>query len=179
MLERPCGECGYDARAVRPADVNDRINANAGAWRAVLAGPRVTVRPEQEVWSPLEYACHVRDVHRVFADRVRRMQAEDDPLFANWDQDEAAERGGYGEQDPSTVAGELVEAAAVATDLYGSVTGVQWDRPGRRSNGSAFTTLSLARYHLHDVEHHLHDVAGHDAGLDPGLDTAPEPGLGT
>ena len=35
----------------------------------------------------------------------------------------------------------------------------QWDRPGRRSNGSVFTVDTLARYHLHDVEHHLHDVS--------------------
>jgi hypothetical protein len=160
VLERPCGECGYDARGVQPAEVEDRISANAGAWRSVLAGERVGVRPEPEVWSPLEYACHVRDVHRVFADRVRLMLAEDDPLFADWDQDEAADRGRYGDQDAATVAVELVDAAAVAAGLYGSVSGARWDRPGRRSNGSVFTTLSLARYHLHDVEHHLFDVSG-------------------
>jgi hypothetical protein len=160
VLERPCGECGYDARAVRPAEVKNRIYANASAWRGILAGPGVTTRPGPEVWSPLEYACHVRDVHVVFAHRVRSMLSEDDPLFANWDQDAAAVSGRYGEQDPATVSDELVAAAAEATELYGSVQGEQWDRPGRRSNGSVFTTLSLARYHLHDVEHHLFDVSG-------------------
>ena len=58
------------------------------------------------------------------------------------------------------MADELVAAAADATELYGSVAGAQWDRPGRRGNGSVFTVLSLARYHLHDVEHHLFDVSG-------------------
>ena len=58
------------------------------------------------------------------------------------------------------MAEELVAVAADVTELYGSVTGAQWDRPGRRGNGSAFTVLSLARYHLHDVEHHLVDVSG-------------------
>jgi hypothetical protein len=43
---------------------------------------------------------------------------------------------------------------------YTGVEGAAWDRPGRRSNGSVFTIASLARYHLHDVEHHLVDVAG-------------------
>jgi DinB superfamily len=160
VLERPCGECGYDARAVRPTEVKNRVYANASAWRGVLAAPDVRVRPAPEVWSPLEYACHVRDVHVVFAQRVRSMLAEDDPLFANWDQDAAAVAGRYGDQDAATVAAELVAAAAEVTDLYGSVRGDQWDRPGRRSNGSVFTTLSLARYHLHDVEHHLFDVSG-------------------
>jgi len=40
------------------------------------------------------------------------------------------------------------------------VVGAQWDRPGRRSDGLVFTILTLARYHLHDVEHHLFDVSG-------------------
>ena len=34
----------------------------------------------------------------------------------------------------------------------------QWQRTGRRSNGSAFTVETLGRYHLHDVVHHLWDV---------------------
>jgi hypothetical protein len=88
------------------------------------------------------------------------MLAEEDPVFADWDQDEAALAGDYPQQDPATVAAGLTSAAAEAAELYGSVEGAQWDRPGRRSNGSVFTTLSLARYHLHDVEHHLVDVSG-------------------
>ena len=38
-------------------------------------------------------------------------------------------------------------------------TGDQWQRTGRRSNGSAFTVESIGRYHLHDVVHHLWDVS--------------------
>ena len=68
MLERPCPECGFDARAVRPVEVKNRVYANASAWRGVLARPGCRVRPRPGVWSPLEYACHVRDVHRVFGE---------------------------------------------------------------------------------------------------------------
>jgi hypothetical protein len=160
VLERACPECGYDARSVRPVEVKNRVYANASAWRGALADPGAAERPRPGVWSPLEYGCHVRDVHRVFAGRVRAMLAEDDPLFENWDQDATALAGDYGAQDPAVVARELVEAAAEVTGLYGSVRGDQWDRPGRRSNGSRFTVDTLSRYHLHDVEHHLFDVSG-------------------
>ena len=65
----------------------------AHAWIAELARPDVRERPAPGVWSPIEYACHVRDVHAVFARRVARMIAEDDPQFENWDQDAAALEG--------------------------------------------------------------------------------------
>ena len=160
VLERACPECGFDARAVRPTEVKNRVYANASAWQRVLEQPDATARPSASVWSPLEYACHVRDVHRVFGERLALMLDQDDPLFANWDQDEAAAAGRYDAQDPATVAAELAEAADAVSAAYARVEDDQWERPGRRSNGSVFTVDTLARYHLHDVEHHLHDVSG-------------------
>ncbi len=51
------------------------------------------------MWSPLEYACHVRDVFPLFDERLVLMLAQDGPQYANWDQDATAvER--YAEQDP-------------------------------------------------------------------------------
>ena len=160
VLERPCPECGFDARSVRRVEVKNRMYANGSAWRRVLEGEDAGVRPVPSVWSPLEYACHVRDVHLLFAERVRRMLTEDDPAFENWDQDATAIQNRYGDQQPATVADELTDAAAVVSDIYADVTGDQWERPGRRSDGSAFTVDTLARYHLHDIEHHLYDVSG-------------------
>ncbi len=159
VLDRPCPECGFDAAAVRREELKNRVYANASAWRRVLERPDVGRRPSPSVWSPLEYACHVRDVHRVFGERVRMMLAVDDPLFENWDQDAAALAGGYAELPPGPLAEELVTAAAAVSRSYAGIEGPQWDRPGRRSNGSTFTVDTLARYHLHDVEHHLHDVS--------------------
>ncbi len=158
VLERPCPECSYDSATVAPESLPDALRATAARWRRALADPDCAVRPAENIWSPLEYACHVRDVHRIFDGRVRRMLEEDDPRFENWDQDATAVEGRYGEQDPAVVAGELVEAAAVVADRYASVSGDRWDRSGSRSDGARFTVASLGRYHLHDVEHHLHDV---------------------
>ena len=158
VLDRPCPECGLDASAVDRADLGPLILDNAAAWQRVLASPEATRRPEPTVWSPTEYAAHVRDVHRMFDGRLRLMLTEDDPTFANWDQDETALAERYDLQQPAQVAPELLEAAAGVAASYDGVAGDDWERAGTRSNGSVFTVESIGRYHLHDVVHHLWDV---------------------
>jgi len=158
VLQRPCPECGYDASSV-PADrVADRLRANAASWQDVLTRPGVEVRRRPDAWSPLEYACHVRDVHALYLHRLDRMLTEDDPVYANWDQDATAVERHYADSEPVTVAAELAGAAAALADRFDQVEGDQWNRPGRRSDGASFTVDTFSRYLLHDVEHHLWDV---------------------
>lgn len=160
VITSPCPDCGFDGPAVARADVPSLLRDNARAFVAVLAGPDAAVRPAPGIWSPLEYACHVRDVHRIFEGRLRLMLEQDDPGFVNWDQDATAVEAAYGEQDPAVVADELAAAAEQVAVTYADVVGAEWDRTGRRSNGSVFTVDTLARYHLHDVVHHRWDVRG-------------------
>lgn len=157
MLSRTCPECGYAGDT--PTDqVASALRATVEAWGDVLAGADLGRRPAPQVWSPLEYACHVNDVYVVFARRLALMLAQENPEFANWDQDETALAGRYWERDPAEVATELRANGLAYAEAYAQVSGTQWDRGGRRSNGSVFTVHSQAIYGLHDIVHHLHDV---------------------
>lgn len=158
VLDAPCPECGFVAADVALADVGALVRDNAAQWPALLGEPGATRRPDPATWSRTEYGAHVRDVHRVFGERVRLMLDTDGPTFADWDQDAAAVEGRYAEADPAALAPALVEAADAVADLYDAVPPSAHDRPGSRSNGSEFTIASIARYHLHDVVHHLWDV---------------------
>ena len=111
-LSRRCPECGLSAGEVDPAAIPERAFVAAEEWVAILrSSPAVRERPQPDVWSPLEYGAHVRDVYRLFDARLVQMLTEDEPTFANWDQDETAISAGYAEADPEEVADEL-EAAA-------------------------------------------------------------------
>jgi hypothetical protein len=158
VLARSCPECGYDAATVARSSLGARTRDALPHWQQALARPDAAVRPRPQVWSPLEYACHVRDVFRIFDERLRLMLDQDDPLFANWDQDAAATAGRYAEQDSRLVADEVQAAGETIAVRFDAVPPDAWTRPGRRSNGSIFTVESLGRYFLHDIEHHLHDV---------------------
>ena len=159
VLERACPECGFDASGFQRELVGSMILANASSWQRVLRGAGAERRPSATVWSPLEYACHVRDVFRVYDGRLERMLTEDDPQYANWDQDATAVADRYGEQDPDVVADELVVAAARLAARFDGVSGAAWSREGTRSDGAHFTVESFARYLIHDPIHHLADVA--------------------
>ncbi|WP_306307241.1 DinB family protein [Nocardia higoensis] len=148
VLERTCPDCGYDAATVDYDAVPGAALASADRLRAALTRPDARQRPRPGVWSPTEYAAHVRDVCRIFVFRVavitRRPAADpgitafdpgtgladpprrgDDPAevptFANWDQDATAVADRYDEQDSAVVAEELTAAAAAAAEAFGSV----------------------------------------------------------
>ena len=161
VLDRPCPDCGAAVGDLTVAQVAALNRANAAAWVDVLAESNgVRTRPAADVWSPLEYAAHVRDVFRLFLTRLELMLHEDNPLFANWNPNETAEAERYDLLDPAVVAQELSEAADALACRFETLTEEQFARPGRRSDGAEFSVLSFARYEIHDPVHHLWDVTG-------------------
>ncbi|EID77198.1 hypothetical protein W59_25260 [Rhodococcus opacus RKJ300 = JCM 13270] len=121
VLDRACPDCGFDSAATRYEDIPALVRVNVEAWSPVLTRPDVTVRPDEQTWSALEYAAHVRDVFRIFDVRLRRMLDETDPLFPNWDQDETAVAERYNEEDPAVVDAELRAAGAAVADDFEAV----------------------------------------------------------
>jgi hypothetical protein len=158
VLRERCPECGFESWSFPRDEAGTMVRANASSWQALLARPGVADRPDDSTWSPLEYACHVRDVFRLYDERLRLMVETDDPLYPNWDQDDAAVEERYGEQDPSAVSRELAAAAEAIASRLDELRGADWDRTGRRSDGASFTVETFARYFAHDWIHHLWDV---------------------
>jgi len=159
VLDRSCPDCGFDANTCAVNAVPELVRGNALRWQQLLEDGAIHPgRPDPAVWSPLEYACHVRDVYDRFDHRISLMLTQWSPLFPNWDQDASAISDRYEEQDPTVVVDQLVIAAeALAIRLKG-VSPSDQHRPGRRSDGARFTVDSIARYMVHDPIHHVWDV---------------------
>ena len=107
VLERRCPECGFVSSEVPVDQIAGLLRANARAWAEVLAeDPGLLARRVRgDRWSPLEYACHVRDVFRIMDERLNLMTTLDNPSFQNWDQDRTALEDRYEAQDPKVVRG--------------------------------------------------------------------------
>jgi hypothetical protein len=164
VLARRCPECEFDASSCAGGAVPALVRANASDWRTLLIeGSIVPGRTDPAKWSSLEYACHVRDVYRIYDRRVALMLEDDDPLFPNWDQDAAAVAERYDEQDPRAVVNDLESNGATLADRLDGLSVDDWGRTGNRSDGASFTIESISRYMIHDPIHHLWDVtAGRD-----------------
>lgn len=76
VLQRPCPECGFDA-ATAATDVAGRLLDATSRWDVVLRRDGIRQRPATDVWSPLEYACHVRDVFVLYLERATVRDALD------------------------------------------------------------------------------------------------------
>ena len=162
VLVELCAECGYDVRELDEAELGPLVRSVGRTWEALLDSvaddPRAVRRPAPAVWSPIEYGEHVRDVLALFTLRARRILAEDDPQFADWDPDVTADELPYGQVPPREVGAAIASNADVLAELYEGADEADLARPGRRSDGAVFTLGSLGRYMLHDTVHHVYDV---------------------
>jgi hypothetical protein len=119
-------------------------------------------RTQPDVWSPLEYACHVRDVLEVQRDRVLLALVEVEPEFVPMGRDERAIDLRYNEQDAALVRAQLDEAgAALATTLEG-LDDAGWDRTGvyNYPTSQLRSVEWIGRHTVHELRHHSRDVEG-------------------
>ncbi|OYO08785.1 hypothetical protein CGZ94_19985 [Enemella evansiae] len=162
-----CSECGFGHRLDEAADVPARLRADTAALADLVraAGVAVTTRPAAETWSPLEYACHVRDV--LLTKREQVIEAllagdEDDPPEARtMHRDERVLLEGYAESDPVTVDRQLRDAAELLASVLERVPPTAWDARLRYGwPTEAVRDLRwLAVHTWHEVRHHMRDVA--------------------
>jgi DinB superfamily len=162
-----CDACSFVYADLATADAAGRLRSLAGAYRDRLATHDVTTlrrRPDPETWSPLEYACHVRDVFEVQHERTLLALEEDTPTFVPMGRDERVVERRYNEQDPLVVATELGAAADTLAATFEGLDEAGWARTGIYNwpTPTERDLAWLARHTVHEGMHHLRDV---DAGL--------------
>ena len=107
MQFEACPDCGLDASTNADADLPRALTDVAARWGGTLATADIADlrrRPAPDVWSPLEYACHTRDVIAVFEERIHRTATTPGQQLGWWDHDAAVVDSRYNEQEPVLVA---------------------------------------------------------------------------
>ena len=93
-----CEQCGFnydtgDLQGTVTLLIRQAADCSMALTKAA-AGPDpnvVRLRPEPDVWSAIEYACHVRDVLEMQRQRIAQCLAEDRPVYAPMDRTRSGE----------------------------------------------------------------------------------------
>ncbi|MFF1821290.1 DinB family protein [Kribbella sp. NPDC058245] len=179
-----CEQCGFnydtgDLQGTVTLLVRQSADCSMALTKAA-AGPDsnvVRLRPEPEVWSAIEYACHVRDVLEVQRLRIAQCLAEDRPVYAPMDRTGRVKQAKYEHQDPMEVAAALVRfakefgaAARVLTPPQLGKLGL-YNYPVRMPRSLGW----VIRHTAHEVQHHRHDILGILAKVEPPIVPKPKP----
>lgn len=161
-----CEECGFDYDAVDRAELAPTLLTLAArhAQRLAEHAPdRLRVRVADTVWSPLEYACHVRDVLRVQRARILLAQREGTPEWESMRRDERAVEERYNDQGPAAVAVEVTGATDALVATLDGLSEEGWARTGvYQWPVKAVRTVDwVARRTVHELRHHLQDIDAH------------------
>jgi hypothetical protein len=161
MVER-CGECGFEYDLDGASGAGSAIAAGAVEIAHEVSDQHRDVRSRRDplTWSPLEYACHVRDVLLVQRERVFLARRVECPRPEPMGREERADYDGYDAQDPIDVARQLVDAARMFERVLARLGPNEWNRtiiynyptPSERS------LRWVAVHTLHEVRHHALDV---------------------
>jgi DinB family protein len=166
-----CRECGYDdATTTLPTARMQLLAGAAQIATAITDSPIDTVarRPDPEVWSSLEYACHVRDVLLAQRERTLLALVEENPSFAPIYRDRRATTARYASEAPSDVADHVRTAADLLVWVFDGLDDEQLARPCMY-NYPEPAQKSVAWLLVHTT----HEVIHHEGDVRTGLERSP------
>ena len=152
--------CGFRYELDRAPTIGPMIIEQAEAIAEFLTMEKVHDRPAPEIWSPLEYGCHVRDVLLVQRERLLEARRTEQPDATPMGRDERVEHDGYRDQDPVDVARQLTDAAAMFAHALDRMNADEWERTlvYNWPSPTVRTLRWLASHTAHELVHHRFDI---------------------
>jgi hypothetical protein len=157
-----CAACDLSYADLAIADAVAELHDVPGTVRAAVQAVPAELRrlrPASDVWSVVEYVCHLRDVFVGFTVRLRRARTEDEPVVDPMFGDLRAVRFRYADADVDAVLDELGRCVAGFRDEIADTRPDEWTRTVRRLPGEVRTTTWLVRQATHEARHHVRDIA--------------------
>lgn len=136
--------------------------AGPAALRQAIAGmspAQLNAAPIPGKWSTRQVICHIADFEPVYADRIKRVIVEDEPLLPNGDQDQYAAKLAYIQRDLET---ELQLIEIVRRQLAGilrTLPAETFQREGKHSLYGLMTIETLLTYITGHIPHHVKTIA--------------------
>jgi uncharacterized damage-inducible protein DinB len=150
----------------------EQIKKRAAAFQALEQGPKrlaeltrtlddavLRRKPAPEKWSALEVVCHLRDVERLWADRLVKTAFSDRPAFYMLDVDALAVRNRYNTQDLGPAIKEFVRLREDNLRLLRSLPAAQWRRVGLHPKHGEITIERAVEIMIGHDQRHFNQIA--------------------
>lgn len=105
-------------------------------------------------WSALEVVCHISDFELVYADRMKRVVAEERPTLFGGDPDLFAARLAYGQRDLEEELAVIDSVRKQVTRFLRTLDAAAFDRVGVHSDDGPLTLATLLKRIAGHVPHH-------------------------
>ena len=160
MEPERCAECGFDGERVMVSDAITSLRSMGRRWKDLFKNvpvEKLRRRPSPEVWSPLEYAAHTRDVIALVGRGMNEVLKGTEPVFPAVEPDPPGADHGYNTLTPGDVLEQLGAEAQRMAERASDALPAHW---GRRATmgGEATDAGWLLRHAVYDASHHLRDV---------------------
>lgn len=136
----------------------EAYTAGPGLLREAIAGMSaddLKARPVAGRWSTLEVVCHLADADGVYAERIKRVLAEDGPPLRSMNPDEWQARLAYHERDAEEELRLLEFTRRQMARILRSLAPAGFQRTGHHSEAGPLTLETLLRRVTEHVPHHV------------------------
>jgi uncharacterized damage-inducible protein DinB len=130
------------------------IKAIAGMTPADLSAAPIPGK-----WSTHQVIIHLADAEAAFADRIKRIVAEDDPPLMAWDENKFVQRLHYDAQSATDAVELIALTRRQITRILRVLPDAAFDRTGRHTERGRQTIIDVLGYAVPHLEHHLKFVA--------------------
>jgi len=129
-------------------------SAVAGMTREQLAA-----RPVPGKWSTLEVLCHIADFEPIYADRMKRVIAEDTPVLLPGDPDQFQARLAYSNRDAAEELTLIETCRSQMARILSTLSERDFERTGKHAiDGPLSLATLLERITIH-IPHHIQFIA--------------------
>jgi hypothetical protein len=163
-----CPQCGYNPASFSPESLGDVALDLSARWREFLAGADdafLRTNPEAEffVFSPIQYGAHVRDILRVYTDRMVLGIEQDSPTVPIFNPSQDVFES-YNGLDREELASDIESQARRLAEIVDNMDPSAWSRIVVNDRGVygvyTFSVAGLACNGVHEAHHHLLDAKG-------------------
>lgn len=118
----------------------------------------VSFNSDVDDWSVKQVVAHLRDAERIYAQRIKRILAEEEPFLQAFNPDELAEERKYQDEDWAEVRSAFEEARKANIEALHTLTPAQWLKGGIHQERGRINLRDIAQALVSHSEEHLEQI---------------------